>query len=138
MDINKLKLFAALNEKMDWLGQRQRVLTQNIANANTPDYKPKDLKPTDFRAALKQADTSNRALRTTATSPQHVMTGATASPNFRENLKRDYRETTPAGNSNTLEDQMNNLAQNADENRLASQLYKKYAGMFRMVLKPGF
>lgn len=138
MDINKLKLFAALNEKMDWLGQRQRVLTQNIANANTPDYKPKDLKPTDFRAALKLADSGNRALRTTATSEKHIMTGAAASPNFRESLKRDYRETTAAGNSITLEDQMNNLAQNTDENRLASQLYKKYAGMFRMVLKPGY
>ena len=30
--------------KMDWASQRQKVLSQNVANADTPDYREKDLK----------------------------------------------------------------------------------------------
>jgi len=42
-------LFHLLGQRMDWLGQRQKVLAQNIANADTPDYVPHDLKPQEFR-----------------------------------------------------------------------------------------
>ena len=33
---------------MDWLSQRQGILNQNIANADTPDYRPRDLRAGDF------------------------------------------------------------------------------------------
>ncbi|MGI9490897.1 MAG: flagellar basal body rod protein FlgB, partial [Geminicoccaceae bacterium] len=33
---------------MGWLSQRQAVLAQNIANADTPNFRPKDLNAKDF------------------------------------------------------------------------------------------
>ena len=37
-----------LRERMSWLNARQDVLSQNVANADTPGYTARDLKPLDF------------------------------------------------------------------------------------------
>ena len=42
--------------------QRMEVLARNIANADTPNYKARDI---DFKAALSQASSSDTAMRTT-------------------------------------------------------------------------
>jgi flagellar basal-body rod protein FlgB len=42
-----------ISRRMDWLSQRQTVLSQNVANADTPNYQPRDLKTLDFRAELR-------------------------------------------------------------------------------------
>ena len=52
MDLNKIPLFASITRRMDWLNQRQGVLAQNIANADTPNYTAQDLKPLGFRDFL--------------------------------------------------------------------------------------
>ena len=49
MDLNKLDVFRLTNSKMGWLSERQTVLAQNIANADTPGYKAKDLKGLIFQ-----------------------------------------------------------------------------------------
>ena len=49
-----LTLFAAVKKRLNWLGQRQEILAQNISNADTPDYKAKDLKPYAFRDLLRK------------------------------------------------------------------------------------
>ena len=54
MDLKKLPLFDLLARRMSWLAQRQEVLAQNIANANTPDYAPQDLKPMSFGEEMKR------------------------------------------------------------------------------------
>ena len=43
MDFGKLPIFDVLARRMGWLGQRQEVLAQNIANADTPGYQRKML-----------------------------------------------------------------------------------------------
>lgn len=135
MDISKLRLFAAFKEKMDWLGQRQRVLSESVANANTPNYKPKDLKPLNFDAVLRSADLAHdRKLTTTLTSQAHLTPSANA-VEFKNSRKKDYREISLSGNAITLEDQMLKVSQTREDHVLTTQLYKKYTGFFKMVLK---
>ena len=43
MAINDLPILSALRTKMQWHQERQRVLAENISNANTPNFKPSDL-----------------------------------------------------------------------------------------------
>ena len=43
MAINDLPILSALRTKMQWHQERQRVLAENISNANTPNFKPRDL-----------------------------------------------------------------------------------------------
>jgi flagellar basal-body rod protein FlgB len=44
----KVALFQLMSARLSWLSQRQGVLSQNIANADTPEYQPKDLRSADF------------------------------------------------------------------------------------------
>ena len=53
-DLNNLKLFQMALTKMDWASARQKVLAQNVANADTPDYKEKDLKALNFKSVLRE------------------------------------------------------------------------------------
>lgn len=49
MDMNKLPIFAMVTQRMAWLTKRQEVPAQNIANADTPGYRPRDLTAQSFR-----------------------------------------------------------------------------------------
>lgn len=49
--------------------QRQTLLASNIANADTPHYRARDM---DFSAALEQATRAVPASRLATTSPQHL------------------------------------------------------------------
>ena len=53
MAINDLPLFSQIKGRLTWLDERQRVIAQNVANADTPGYVGRDLnQPTDFARAL--------------------------------------------------------------------------------------
>ena len=52
MDISGIPLFAMLRQRLGYLGERQRVIAQNVANADTPGYAPRDLKAFAFSAQL--------------------------------------------------------------------------------------
>ena len=47
-------LFNAMQGKLDYLKQRQKVLSKNIANADTPGYKAQDIEPIDFNRKAKE------------------------------------------------------------------------------------
>lgn len=70
------KLDNALNfnsQAMRLLGERQKILANNIANADTPGFKARDI---DFSSELKQAvangHTGNSGLAMTTTSDRHI------------------------------------------------------------------
>ena len=72
--------------------QRMNLLAANIANANTPDYKARDI---DFRASLQAAQDAQGAMR--ATSNRHIpLAGAGTQP---EVLFRTPSQTSPDGNT---------------------------------------
>ncbi len=48
MSLTQAPLFKLISARMSWLAQRQVVLGQNLANADTPNYRPKDLREADF------------------------------------------------------------------------------------------
>lgn len=76
---------------------RNQVLSANIANADTPGYKARDL---DFDAALKSA--TGKGVRLMGTSDSHIGTGAKAASMTSEQLK--YRvPMQPTLDGNTVE-----------------------------------
>jgi flagellar basal-body rod protein FlgB len=48
MDLPGIGLFRMISQQLHWLGQRQEVLSQNVANADTPGYQARDLQPLAF------------------------------------------------------------------------------------------
>lgn len=98
--------------------QRHAVIADNIANADTPNFKAKDLQPFSeaFTAAQLQGD-ADMMIR-----------------------KFDVMETnmgdaySPNGNSVSLEDQMMRSAQTQNDHALALQLYKKSLTMMKTAI----
>ena len=43
MNVDSIPLFGLLKGKLGYLNQRQRLIAQNVANADTPGYAPTDL-----------------------------------------------------------------------------------------------
>ena len=128
MDWSSTAPFGILKQRLDWLGQRQAVLARNIANADTPGFIPSDLKP--FAAVSGRA---GGALPLATTASAHL--GGTSAPAaaFAESSDRNATERMPNGNAVDLEEQMAKLSEVGTAHRLATQLYRKYAGMVRLV-----
>ena len=53
MGLDDIPLFSMLKGKLGYVNQRQRLLAENVANADTPGYAPRDLKPFSFEAMLR-------------------------------------------------------------------------------------
>jgi flagellar basal-body rod protein FlgB len=136
MDPGQLKLFHVMKERMDWLAQRQKVLAQNIANADTGDFEARDLAPQDFRKLVQKEATATR-LTLAETSASHLK-GQNTANQFRYANRHEQYETTPTGNAVTLEEQMLKMSETREQYKLTTQLYKKYATMFKLAAKgPG-
>lgn len=133
MDLGNLGLFKLMSRKMGWLTQRQEVLSQNIANADTPQYKPHDLKPFTFRDAL--AD--SRRLEPVATSPVHLKGTVPQGGMDKEQRVRNPYETAPDGNAVVLEEQMMKVSQTNTDYQTVVGLYRKQVGMLKTAIGRG-
>ena len=45
MNLNEIPLFSMLKSRLGYISQRERLIAQNVANADTAGYTPQDLQP---------------------------------------------------------------------------------------------
>lgn len=137
MQTKDLRLFQALAHKMDWLEHRQTVLAENIANADTPDYRPRDLTPLNFDDMLR-ATASRQSLVTSPsvakTDSAHLSLNGSVSGNARSKESKLTYEVAPAGNSVVLEEQLIKANEVASDHRLVTNLYQKQVSLLRTAL----
>jgi len=55
MDLGDIPIFAMLKSRLGYLSERQRVIAENVATANTPGYQARDLKPSSFATHIQAA-----------------------------------------------------------------------------------
>ena len=128
MDLKKLPLFDLMARRMSWLAQRQEVLAQNIANANTPDYTPQDLKPMSFGEEMKRL----APVDPERTSELHMAGTVVRKPTpFRSVDQRKRYEVAPDGNSVVVEEQMVKVAETQMDYQLVTNLYRKHVDMIK-------
>lgn len=125
-------IFSLLSKRMDWLGQRQQVLAQNIANADTPEYVPHDLKPQAFRRMVERNYAPS--LKPAATSSGHIQTSSLKADNASTEQKNSY-EVAPSGNAVVLEEQLVKVAKTQSDYNAITNLYKKQVGMLKLALR---
>ncbi len=133
MDLFQLKLFQRISERMGWLGARQQVLAQNVANADTPDYVPLDLKPLKFTDHL----TKTTPVTQLRTDPKHLTGTAQPASSIDDVKQRNPYESAPVGNSVVLEEQMTKLADAQHSYQLMTNLYRKHVDMLKTALGRG-
>lgn len=132
MDLTSLTVFDQMQQKMHWLSVRQAVLSQNVANADTPGYVPSDLKPFTFSQHLELAE----ALPMTITNVSHVLPGSSSmSPISTKDAVAV--ETNPAGNKVSLEDQLTKVADTGMEYQMLTNLYRKQVSMMKTAIGRG-
>ena len=133
MDLSKIPLLGMVTKQMDWLNQRQKVISQNIANSDTPNYIPHDLVELDF-ADLARSQT--KKLKMSVSSEKHI-----EDPNVKNGKYRDKKDKSftsePSGNAVVLEEQMMLQSQTQVDYELMTRLYKKHVGMVKMALGRG-
>ena len=134
MDFSQMTLVRMARQKMSWLGQRQTVLSQNIANANTPHYRSKELEAISFKKELGSVP----PVRMQATAGNHL-TGTVTPPKHRveKDRYRDVYEVTPDGNSVVMEEQLMKVSDNQMQYQLAAGVYQKNMKMFHIALTGG-
>jgi len=131
MDLSKIALFDAMKKRLAWLTQRQEILAQNIANADTPGYTPQDIEPFKFKDLVTRQAT---ALNMTVTEPSHLGGERRQVSEFGEKKTRRPYETSPSGNAVVIEEQMMKVGETAMKHRLTTELYRKHLGMIRIAL----
>lgn len=137
MDLKNISLFKTLNQKMTWLNERQKVLAQNVANANTPGYVSQDLKNVSFRSHLNKSTTDSGRLRTVmqTADPRHINGLGTMSTRFEiREQNSEFLESTPDGNTVDLERELSKMAEVQMQYTMATNLYKKNIGMMKTAL----
>lgn len=131
MDFNKLTLFGMVKNRLNWLTQRQEVLAQNIANSDTPKYRPSDLKPYNF-GQLVRRENMQLALKTSNSS--HLPGAKRRVTDYSSEVERKPFETSPSGNSVILEEQMAKVNETQMNHRFTTQIYKKHLMMIKLAL----
>ena len=135
MDLDRVDLLKAITQRMQWLGERQRVLSENIANADTPGFQAKDMKKVSF-AELVKGSQPGLTLRVTQPDQIRGLPGHENDQWATQNLADPYG-VEPNGNKVDLEQQMMKVAETQADHSLMTSLYRKQMGMLRKALGVG-
>ena len=129
MAVTELPLFSMLKTRMRWLETRQRLLAENVANAETPGYRGRDLKAPDFTRQLQAATSVQMA----STNTGHLAGITQGDPRFEADRSQAF-EVTPRGNSVSLEEEMMRIAQNQIDHQTATTLYSRSLGLIKTAI----
>jgi flagellar basal-body rod protein FlgB len=134
MSINDLPMLSALRTKMQWHQERQRVLSENVSNSDTPNFKPRDLVDPKFDATGARAGSvgSLAMMRTTAS---HIVP-AGSGQGFEQNGRAGF-QTRPAGNAVNLEDEMLKSSANQMDYAAVTSLYSKSLHLLKTAIGKG-
>jgi flagellar basal-body rod protein FlgB len=130
MDLRNIPLFGALTRRMAWLNQRQQILAHNVANSDTPGFRPKDLKPVNFADQLDGA----RRLKLAITAPSHKSEAEVTGGKFRDEAQKVVYEESPDENAVNVEEQMLKVAEARIDYETMTTLYKKHVDMVKTAL----
>jgi flagellar basal-body rod protein FlgB len=127
--ITDLPLFAMLRTRMQWHQERQRVLAENVANADTPNFRPRDLAPLNFE----RVGPVRPSLALDRTETGHIAAVDAGSDRFQSSRFEGY-DISPTGNAVNLEDEMIKVAANQMDFQAATTLYTRSLGLIKTAI----
>jgi flagellar basal-body rod protein FlgB len=133
MTIENISLFQAMNAKMAYLAERQKVISQNVANADTPGYMSQDLNKADFSKLVANIDKDKMHVTMDSSNPLHLL-APNQSPNPKMDKSKSPYEVKPDGNSVVLEEQMVKASDTQMNYGLMVNLYRNTADMIKTSL----
>lgn len=143
-DPTQISVFSLMKARLQMLGERQKVIAQNVANVSTPGYVPSDINQDAFAATLQRmAGHGGGGAGLTRTAMTATQAGHMAAPNAPSapgitTRKSPDSETTLDGNAVVVEEQMMKIAETRMDFETMVGLYQKSLGLLRMASRsPG-
>lgn len=120
---------SALQHSLDYHLQRHSVITSNLANVETPGYKPVDLR---FKTLLAQQPDMLQQ-----TDAKHM--APDAQNGLQMNVVQDASSVSPSpnGNSVSLDREMSKLSANSIRYRATAEMITRQLGMLRYAASDG-
>jgi len=125
MGITDIPILSMLRSRMEWHQERQRVLAENVANADTPNYRPLDLAPPNFQEAL-----GSPPVGLVRDNPMHIAESGGNSGFAAQN--EPHYEVRPGGNAVNHEDEMMRVASNQMDFDAVANLYSRSLALIKL------
>lgn len=122
-----IPLLDLAERRLSWAERRQTLLAENIANSDTPGWRPRDVAPfaDAMQAAIRSAGSVIR------TDPSHL--AGTVSPDLLAGTSKPAGQA-PDGNAVSLDQELRKIADTDTSQSLVTAIYKSYLGLFRTAL----
>ncbi len=125
MPITDIPILTMLRMRMEWHQERQRVLAENVTNADTPGYRPRDLAPPSFEEEVRQP-----SVVLARTDPRDIA-GDGGDSGFASDSEPHY-EVRPGGNAVNHEDEMMRIASNQMDFDAVADLYTRSLALIKL------
>lgn len=144
MELDDIPILAAMKQQMKHLFAERTVISENVANADTPGYRAQALPAPDFSKLVEDLEAARREAREgmgargagrtamQGTRAGHISAAAGGGLSRPEDL--DAYEENPDGNAVSLEHEMIRAADNQMAYDLTTQLYRKNLGLMKIAL----
>ncbi|HZD91912.1 MAG TPA: flagellar basal body rod protein FlgB [Pseudolabrys sp.] len=131
--LSDLPVLSMLRTRMEWSQARQRVLAENVANADTPGFQARDLVPPKFDEPNQLAAPQVSDVSLDRTEPLHLPGLEGPGSEFKSTRDGNF-DVKPTGNAVNLEDQMMKVAGNQMDYQVATALYMRSLGLIKTAL----
>lgn len=133
MAITDIPILSMLRTRLEWGQERQRVLSENVANSDTPNYRARDLAAPKFGDEPLAAAASVAPVALVRTENGHFGGVQLSASSFRIESKAKY-ELSPAGNAVNVEEEMMKVAANQMDYQAATALYTRSLNLIKTAL----
>jgi len=131
--LDNIGVLQGISGKMGWLNQRQTIIAQNVANADTPKYVPHDLKTVDFDAVMTAAK-NKPFVSPIATKANHIHNERTVAEGENKEQRTVYESAPDGQNAVILEEQLFKAQETSADYNLMTNLYRKNANMIKIAI----
>ncbi len=133
MAITDVPILSMLRTKMTWNQDRQKVLAENVANSDTPNFRERDLVAPKFEVSGAMVSQQVKPVALATTESGHIGGVSMSDAAFKSQSKGNF-EVRPTGNSVNLEDEMMKVAANQMDYQAATALYTRSLGLLKLAI----
>ncbi len=133
MAITDVPILSMLRTKMNWNQERQKVLAENVANSDTPNFRQRDLVAPKFQESGALVSRGVAPVVLATTEGTHIGGMSLTGTKFSTESKGNY-EIRPTGNSVNLESEMMSVAANQMDYQAATALYSRSLNLLKTAL----
>jgi flagellar basal-body rod protein FlgB len=133
MAITDIPILSMLRTRLSWAQERQRVLAENVANSDTPNYRARDLAQPKFEEPTAVSPRTVSSVSLSRTENGHVGGLGLSSTQFRTESRANY-EVRPTGNAVNIEEEMMKVAANQMDYQAATAIYTRSLGLIKTAL----